>query len=158
VSLARGAVACTTILAASASAGCGGVEIADPGLPTEQENACRALLEELPAELGGLERVEVEPEDALGAAWGDPAIELRCVAEMPEGHSRISDCTEINGVGWYTPDSQLTHFDADLTMSTIGFEPVVELRIPVDYRPPLDQLAQIAAPIKETLEVTSRCQ
>lgn len=158
MSLARGAVACTTILAASAYAGCGGVEITDPGLPAGQEAACRALLEELPDDLGGLERTDVEPEDALGAAWGDPAVELRCVAEMPEGHTRISDCTEVNGVGWYTPDSQLTDFGADLTMTTIGFEPIVELRIPADYRPPLDQLSEIAAPIRKTLTVTSRCQ
>ena len=159
MSLTRGVVVCTTILAASAYGGCGGaVEVTDPELPAGQETACRALLEALPDELGGLERAEVEPDDALGAAWGDPAIELRCVGAMPDGHTRISDCTEINGVGWYTPDAQLTDFDADLTMTTIGFEPIVELRVPADYRPPLDQMTEIAAPIKRTLKVTSRCQ
>ncbi|MBA3783545.1 MAG: DUF3515 family protein, partial [Nocardioides sp.] len=44
---------------------------------------CRELLDDVPDTLAGELRRPVDPDDALGAAWGDPALVLECGTEMP---------------------------------------------------------------------------
>lgn len=153
----RGVVACTTLLAATACSEAP-VEIDDPeDLDAAGRAACRALVDALPDELADLSPHEIEPADALGAAWGDPPVELRCGVSMPEELNRYSACEEINGVGWFVPTDQFEHMDRDLTITTIGFEPAVGLRVPSAYRPPVDVLTQLAAPIKEHLRLVKPC-
>jgi len=152
----RGAVACTALLAAAACSP-GPVAIDSPDVDADTEAACRALLDVLPDELAGQEGRDVDPDDALGAAWGDPAIELRCGVGTPDGLTKFSECQEVNGVGWYVPEEQVADGSADLTLTTIGFEPAVEVRIPATYRPPNDALVQLAGPIKKSLELVKPC-
>ena len=152
----RGVVACTALLAAAACTP-DPVSIDSPDVDGTTRSACRVLLDELPSELAGEERRDVDPDDALGAAWGDPAIELRCGVGTPEGLTRFSECQEVNGVGWYVPEEQVADSSADLTLTTIGFEPAVELRIPATYRPPNDTLVELSGPIKKSLEQVKPC-
>jgi hypothetical protein len=133
------------------------VSIDSPQVPAATRTVCRDLVDALPDKLAGQERRDVEPVDALGAAWGDPAIELRCGVGTPEGLTRFSECQEVNGVGWYVPDDQVADNSADLTLTTIGFEPAVEVRIPGSLRPPNDALVELAAPIKNYLEQVKHC-
>ena len=67
---------------------------------------CRALLDDVPDSLGGRERREVEPADALGAAWGDPPIVMTCGGEAP-ALSPTALCEEANGVGYFVEDAEL---------------------------------------------------
>ena len=152
----RGAVACTALLAVVACAP-DAVSIDSPDLDGAARTACRELLDALPSDLAGQERRDIDPDDALGAAWGDPAIVLRCGAGTPDGFTRFSACEEVNGVGWYVPEDQVADGSADVTLTTIGFQPRVELRIPSDYRPPNDVLVQLAAPIKKHLALVKPC-
>ena len=71
--------------------------------------------------------------------------------------TKFSGCDEVNGVGWYVPEDQVTDSSADVTLTTIGFQPRVELRIPSDYRPPNDVLVQLAGPIKKHLTLVKPC-
>jgi hypothetical protein len=144
-------------LLAVAACAPGAVSIGSPDVPDAVRTVCRDLVDALPDELAGQEPREVEPADALGAAWGDPAIELRCGVGTPEGLTKFSECQEINGVGWYVPEEQVADGSADLTLTTIGFEPAVELRIPGELRPPNDALVQLAAPVKNYLEQVEHC-
>jgi hypothetical protein len=156
----RGVVACTALLAGVACSpdeATGPVGIDSPDLTGAARTACRALVDVLPDELGGQERREVEPDDALGAAWGDPAIEVTCGIGRPEGFTKFSGCDEVNGVGWYAPEDQVADGSADLTLSTIGFQPRVGLRIPASYRPPNNVLVQLAEPIKKHLTQVKPC-
>jgi hypothetical protein len=157
----RGVVACTALLAAAActpdQSSSGPVSIGSPDVGGAARTACRVLLDAVPSELGGQDRRDVDPANALGAAWGDPAIELRCGVGTPEGLTKFSECQEVNGVGWYVPEGQVADASADLTLTTIGFEPAVELRIPARYRPPNDALVELSGPIKKSLKQVKRC-
>ena len=85
--------------------------------------------------------METEPKDPLGAAYGEPAIIVVCGVDVPDGFNETSACEEANRVGWYAPPEQYDDQSADVTIFAVTYRPVVELRLPSDYRP-----AGLAAP------------
>lgn len=118
-----------------AASGCGGpVEIDVPDLSAADRAACEALADDLPDTLGEQERVDVEPADAPGAAYGDPAIVVTCGVDEPAGFGATGQCELVNGVGWYIPDEQYDDQDLDLTLTSAGYRPRVEVVMPADYR------------------------
>ncbi|MCW2815760.1 MAG: hypothetical protein JWN84_3215 [Nocardioides sp.] len=147
--------------------GCSGPpEIESSDVSPPERAACEALVADLPRMLADEERVEVEPEDALGAAYGDPAITVTCGAPVPEGFDRTSRCDEVNGVGWYVPDGTDDDPGADLRISVPGFRPVLEVLVPSDYRPTdpslgdnttAAALAVLSPLVEEHLSLEQRC-
>jgi hypothetical protein len=95
----------------------------------------------------------VVPDDAPAAAWGNPAIVLRCGVRAPTSLKPTSRCDVVNGVGWFSRQ------DADLewVFTTIGRISNVELRVPADYTPAADALVDVAAAIKNNLKVEQPC-
>jgi hypothetical protein len=121
---------------------------------------CEDLLDVLPDEVSDQSRESISPVDALGAAWGDPAIVLACGGSW--ALPATATCSEANGVGWWIPEDEIddrSHPDelGDVTMTTIGWTPAVQVRIPADYRPPAATMIDLSAAIKETLERTGDC-
>ena len=126
-------VACLVLLAA-----CSGTpEITSYELSAEDQEACEQLVDALPSTLNDLEQVDVEPADALGAAWGDPAIVLTCGTPMPEEYDPFSTCDDINGVGWFAPTDALEEDaqDEEVTVTAVSHRPIIRLVVPADYRP-----------------------
>jgi len=158
--VARGAFVCTTLLAASACS-TAPVAIDDPDLSDQDRAACEAFVAALPDDLVEQEAAETEPDDALGAAWGDPPIVVRCGVPMPDDFNRASPCEEVNGVGWFVRPEEFQDSGKDLAMFTIGFEPAVELDIPAEHRVEpatvADALSVLSAPVKTHLRRVSRC-
>ena len=104
----RGVVASGATAVVLALAGCSSTPtIDDVELSDADRAACEALVADLPDTLAGLDRRDVEPADALGAAWGDPAYVLTCGVPEPGGYEPTAECNVIDGVGWYVPDDQL---------------------------------------------------
>ena len=135
-------------------AGCSSAPtIHDHELPDADRAACRALVADLPDTLAGQDRVDVEPADALGAAWGDPAYVLTCGVPEPSDYEPTAECNVIDGVGWYVPDDQLTDQGEDATPIALSLEPYVEVVVPADYRTEgIDRaLAELAPALKEHL-------
>jgi hypothetical protein len=150
-----GAVACLVLLTAGCTAGAVDVERTDPG---DDAAACERLVDALPRTLAEQERREVDDADAAtAAAWGDPPIMLRCGVGEPASFDAISSCQITNGVAWYIPDEQITGSAVDVTMTTIGREPDVEVAIPADYFPPAATMVGLAGPVKEHTVKVSRC-
>lgn len=154
-----GVVVCTALLAATACSGA--VELDPPDVDASTRTACEALLDALPDDLADEEAREVSPSDALGKAWGDPAITVECGGEMPDDFDRFSPCEEVLGVGWFVRPEEFQDDTADLDMTTIGIVPVVAVHLPASYRgnasTAANLLAGLAAPIKETLEPVDPC-
>lgn len=118
------------------AAGCGGpVRVDVPELSDADRAACDAFAADLPDTLYDEERVDVEPADAPAAAYGDPAIVVRCGVAKPEGFDLTASCESANGVGYYIPDEQYDDQDLDLTLTAAGYRPRVEVTIPARYRP-----------------------
>ncbi|UMG94646.1 DUF3515 domain-containing protein [Nocardioides sp. TF02-7] len=114
---------------------CGGpVELDVPDLSGADAAACADLVDALPAELADEERVETEPDDAPGAAYGDPPVVVTCGADEPEGFGRGAQCELVNDVPWYIPAEQYDDLGLDLVITAAWHRPRLEVEMPADYR------------------------
>ena len=145
---------------------CGPVEIETYDLDAEDRAACEAFVADLPRVLADESRVEVGPDDALGAAYGDPAITVTCGVPVPDGFDQTSRCDQVNDVGWYVPVGADDDTAEDLRVSVPGFRPIVEVVVPSDYRPTdptvgddttAAALAMLSPLVEEHLTLEERC-
>jgi hypothetical protein len=111
----------------------------------------------LPDEVDGAARRKLKPTDAPAAAWGDPAIVLRCGVPMPREFDRFSTCQEADGVGWFIPEEQITGRPEPITMTTIGRAVNVEVSLPTEHFPPAAAMVDLAPAIKRTVPETRPC-
>ena len=154
----RGVVTCALALTLSAC-GSSKVQINSPDLSRTDAEACTALVEALPDTLGGELRRSVDPEDAPGAAWGDPAYVLTCGVARPDEWAPDSECSDIGGVGWFVPLDELEDQRVDLTATALTHTPYVSLVVPSRYRSEgLDlALSELAPHLKQHLEAGEPC-
>ncbi|MEJ7832309.1 MAG: DUF3515 domain-containing protein [Nocardioides sp.] len=141
-------------------AGCSEPVVVDsPELDETAAEACQAFLDDLPTTLSGEDPVEITPGDALGAAYGDPAIVVRCVADAPGEFDKFASCEVANGVGWFVPRDQIEDQELDAVLTAVTYQPLVEVMVPVDYRPEgvAAVLAELAAPVQANLEFVQDC-
>lgn len=139
---------------------CGGpVEIDVPELSDADRAACDAFTAALPATLAEQERDDVEPSDAPAAAYGDPAIVVRCGVAAPDDFDLTASCETANGVGYFTPDEQYSDQELDLTLTAAGYRPRVEVSIPARYRPNAGPaaMAVLAPLVKEHFTLVDDC-
>ena len=152
------AVGTTALLLAVA--GCGNaVEVETGDLSAEDRERCAALVADLPDELFGQERRDVEPEDAPAAAWGDPAAVLVCGVDQPAEYDQFSSCTEIGGTGWFMPDTQLRERGGAVEITAMSHSPRVQLVVPPELRGEGadSALAQLGPLVDEHLVETLPC-
>ena len=99
------------------------------------------------------------PSDVLGAAYGDPPIVVTCTDEAPADYDRFAACDEVNDVGWFIPRELIADPGADAVLSAMSHRPIVQVDVPVDYRPDgaAAVLAELADPIKDQLELVDTC-
>ena len=150
----RGVVVSGAAAAVLTLGGCSSTPtIADVDVSATDRTACESLVADLPDTLAGLERRDVEPSDALGAAWGDPAYVLTCGVPEPGDYEPTAECNVIDGVGWYVPDDQLTDQGEEATPIALSLAPYVEVVVPADYRAEgIDRaLAELAPALKAHL-------
>ncbi len=151
---------CATVLLLSS--GCGNDPVAIPARPVAAADlpACRALVADLPQALGDREKRLTVPAAPLGGAWGDPAIVLRCGGTVPQSFDRFATCQEANGVGWYVPDDELTDESADVTMTAVGYRPIVTVTVPAGQRPEgvASAMAALAAVVRKDLTLVKPCR
>jgi hypothetical protein len=111
----------------------------------------------LPGRVAGQPQREVDSGDGFGAAWGDPAIELRCGVPRPRGLTRTAACQVANGVGWFVPEAQQTGRPEDITMTTVGRAQYVEVRVPEEYFPPPATMVDLGPAVKRTIRSVRPC-
>jgi Protein of unknown function (DUF3515) len=126
----------------------------EPTRPTgAAADACHALLERTPDQVGGADSRPVQPADSLAAAWGDPPIVLRCGVPKPAALRPSSHCTEINGVGWFAERATRGYI-----FTTIGRAAFVEVSVPSAYDPPAAPLIDLAGAVKKAIPERAPCQ
>lgn len=137
----------------------GSVTIEEPELTEPDRAACEALVDDLPETLAGESRRPVEPDDALGAAWGDPAYVLTCGVPAPADYEPTAECSVIEGVGWYVTDDQLSDLRTDATPIALSLTPYVQVQVPSRYRTEgIDRaLADLAPVLKQHLDEGISC-
>ncbi|MDI5968458.1 DUF3515 domain-containing protein [Streptomyces sp. SL13] len=97
---------------------------------------CLALHRVLPKSLHGLTRRTTSPSSDFTAAWGSPAIVLRCGVPRPAlltpgsaGYDPNAEAADLGGVNWLP---QTTH-QVDVLMTTTGRQAYVEVTVPAQY-------------------------
>ena len=113
---------------------------------------CQHLVDELPTKVDGLKPRGISPARALARAWGSPPAVLRCGVPQPAGLTAVSQCTEVDGVGWFAQSRA-----KDVLFTTIGRSVNVELKVPNDYRPQANALVDVAAAVKATTTNVRPC-
>ena len=139
------------------AAGCGTVDVPDTSVSASERKACKSLVEALPDQVADQSGRETSG-NPLGAAWGDPAIVLRCGVGTPVDYDKFAACEIVNGLDWFVPDSTIEDQDADVVMTTIGRTPAVEVTVPASYRPPNAVMVDVGRAIKQHTQVTRRCR
>lgn len=134
-------------------AGCGTTVDVDSPHPTGAAVAqCRDLLDVLPDDLDGDDRADVRPSGATAAAWGDPAVVLRCGVPRPASLQPASHCFMVSGIGWYAemggrPYDGMSPPSDPVTFTAINRSTYVEVTVPPDRQPAGSVLADLAEPM-----------
>ena len=123
--------------------GCAGsVDVDEYPTVKGTEIDCKALLADVPRQVAGQKNADVPRR--VAAAWGDPAIILRCGVEKPDALTPSSQCFEVSDVGW------LAETTADgYLFTTIGRAFHVSVEVPKTYDPAADALADLASSVKK---------
>ena len=104
--------------------------------------ACDQLAKSVPATLLGKERRDVQPASVNTAAWGTPAITLRCGTSPPAGLIATSELITVNGVDWF-PERR----SAGFVFTTTGRVATIEVAVPDRYRPETNVLPELAGAV-----------
>jgi hypothetical protein len=141
--------------------GCGKEPVSIPTvrLTAADQAVCQRLVNALPDKLAGQSRRKTQPAAALAGAWGDPAIVAQCGVGVPGELTRTSQCEVADGVGWFVPPEQADDDSADAVLSTVGYDPVLQLTVPAKYRGGDLAAAEVelAPIIKQYLDRIHRC-
>jgi len=142
---------------AGCSGGSGRLSLDSPALAGSRAHACAALVEALPRHVDDQARRRVDAGGGYAAAWGDPAIELRCGVGRPTGLTATSTCQRADGVDWFVPEDEVTGRPTDVTMTTVGRSVYVEVRLPEAYFPPAAAMVDLAPALKRTTRSVRPC-
>lgn len=122
---------------ALALVGCAGTVDVEPA-PEGASPACRELTGDLPATVADQPRRGADGSSGV-AAWGDPAIVLRCGTD-PLGPT-TQECVTVNDVDWVV----LAQDDEGAAVfATYGRVPAVEVEVPAEYAPAPSVLPALA--------------
>jgi hypothetical protein len=158
---ARGARICAALACLGLLVACGKEPVTIPTLrlTAADQAVCQRLVNALPDTLAGQSRRKTQPAAALAGAWGDPAIVVQCGVGTPDELSRTSHCTVADGVGWFVPPEQADDNSADAVLSTVGYQPVLQLTVPAKDRggPLAAAEVELAPLVKQYLHLVHRC-
>jgi hypothetical protein len=110
----------------------------EPG-PSSKSSFCAELMRGIPVELADQLIRSTKPSDSGVAAWGDPAIVLRCGVSEPTSLTSTSQLIAINGVDWLP--EPLTNGTRFTSVNTSEF---IEVNIPSTYEPASNLLVDLA--------------
>lgn len=145
IAILRG-LAAPCLLAALAGCGAGAVEVPVTAPDPAAARLCEGLRDRLPDTLRGEERRETRPASATTAAWGSPAIALRCGVPRPPAMRQTSELVTVNGIAWFPQPP-----DRPVTFTALGRRAYVEVTVPATYAPPGDVLIELTGAIKAAL-------
>jgi len=130
---------------------CTGAATVDPPSPPPEGSvkatACAEFMAGLPHELVGESLRETDPPSDLTAAWGHPAITVRCGGPDPAALNPASELTVVGNVEWFA--EELTEGYAFTTYKRVAN---VEVTVPDDYAPEIGPVSELSPLIAETVQ------
>jgi hypothetical protein len=117
------------------------VRVTPAGPPASVVKLCRALQAKLPATVDGQRRRDTRPASPLTAAWGSPAITLRCGVERPS-FAATATLAQVDDISWLPVPED----DPDL-LTALGREAYITVHVPGQDTPPANALADLTPAI-----------
>ncbi len=132
------------LLLAALVAGCSSEPSLRVPVPTGPAAGCGGLHAALPSQVDGRDAREVTPSSRRTAAWGSPAVVLRCGVARPEGLAATSELVEVDGVGWFLEETSRSY-----VFTATGRGTYVQVRVPssVDRASATAPLVDLAAAV-----------
>jgi len=127
--------------------------------PTSGDSTgCARLIAALPAKVADQGKVTTTGYE-YAAAWGKPAIVLRCGVGRPAGYTQTSGCQTVNGIGWFLPDDQVSDNGSRIVATTLFRKPGIELTVPASYRPqgPSEAMVDLAKTLATYTKASGHC-
>ena len=111
---------------------------APPSPNPATQTACVKVFAKLPVQLGNLAPRRTDTNSSFVAAWGDPAVVLRCGVAKPAvfGNPEAAQLLDVNSVIWQ-PDPQKTQ----TVYTAVDRSVYIEVSVPADVDQPLPLLA-----------------
>ncbi|MGN6252225.1 MAG: DUF3515 family protein [Marmoricola sp.] len=146
------------LLTGLAACGSSSVEVVSFPVTDTGRQDCGAFLRHLPATVAGRQRRPVEG-SSYAAAWGDPAIVLRCGLQVLPGKPKTDPCLTRNGIGWTVPPDEIDDDNARIDMTLSHRSLRVSVQVPGSYRPngPSEVMADLDADVRAHTEARGHC-
>lgn len=130
-------------------AGCSGAVKVD--LPAgAAAPACARVAQALPRTLLQQHRRDTDPSSPALAAWGDPAIVLRCGVPTPGPTTDL--CTAVDGVDWVARP-----ISGGYDFTTYGRTPAIQVLVPKRYAPETFALTGLTAAVSTIPQGEHHC-
>jgi hypothetical protein len=129
----------------------GAVELEPADLDPGERELCDDLLAVVPSRVLDGERRDVTPFGA-GAAWGDPAVTLRCGTTDAQDMSPSMQCQVVDGVGWYAEE-----LERGYRFTTIGRQTYVEVVVPETPYQASGALVDLAPAVRDVVPELQPC-
>lgn len=117
--------------------------------PSAADPACAVIAARLPATVAGQARRATTSRSVSVAAWGDPAVILRCGVAQPDP---TPDCQNIDGVDWV-----YRTLDDGTAFTTYGRDPAVQVLVPNSYAPEPLRLPDFSTAVSVVAQGERRC-
>ena len=101
------------------------VEVTPADVTIDARAFCQHLDVLLPSKVDDQRTIPTTPGSRYTAAWGDPAVVMRCGVSRPAGLTRTSEVIEVNGVDWF-----LVETDDAYVFTTVNRAANVEVSVP----------------------------
>ncbi len=143
----RAALLASAVSAGVWLVGCSGpVEVASPTLDSDTAATCAQFLAALPETVDDQSSREVAPAGAPAAAWGDPAIVVRCGVTAPAGMTPDAQLFEVDGLAWYPEE-----LPDGYRFTTYDRQALVEVVVPSAYAPEIAVVTAVGAAVRDTV-------
>lgn len=140
--------------------GCGSGSVVVPRFTTTPagHRACPALIKALPGHVADQPRRGTTGSVHV-AAWGDPAIVLRCGVRRPKEFTATASCLTTNGVDWFIPSPQIDDSGKGVVLTLVKRSPRIEVTLPAHYRPygPSEVMVDLTRVVRRHTRVTGHC-
>jgi hypothetical protein len=133
-------------------AGCShGAQAVHARLPVDASApACVSAADRLPDRLLGQSRRTTTPTSPALAAWGNPAIILRCGVESPGASTE--HCETVNGIDWVVQS-----LSDGVEFTTFGRTPAIQVLVPQHYAPEEFALTALAPAAGAIVQGSQHC-
>lgn len=119
------------------------VEITAPTPDNQAREICAHFLGRVPMKVADKSKRDVNGDSALTAAWGNPAITLRCGVSEPANMTPASQLVSVNEIDWFPQE-----LSAGWRFTSTNTSVRVEVSVPKEFQPEANALVDLTTSLR----------